>query len=377
MKHLLKQKRNFFLLAWVIGIALIIVAKNNSEIGEFYFARGMYRAFSGLMIKLTGNIPFSLAEVILVLFASFMLTYIVTGIIGIVRAKGHRGEKTFLLFRFILIISGLIFCICTVGGGTNYYRYEFTEFSGLEVRESTKEELVNLCINLVEKTNSAREELAVYVSENNKGRCDKDSPFISGLTHEERAKACSLAMRSLGKKYEVLEGDYPKAKAVILSRLMSEFNITGVYFPVTVEANVNVDVPDCEKAATICHELTHIRGFMREDEANYLGYLSCVKSGNPELVYSGYLMALTHACNRLYDADSEAYFEIRELISDGVIEDQADKSRYWKQFDGTVAQKVGETVNDTYLKLNSQEDGTKSYGRMVDLLLAEYRNEEV
>ena len=27
-------------------------------------------------------------------------------------------------------------------------------------------------------------------------------------------------------------------------------------------------------------------------------------------------------------------------------------------------------MNDTYLKANAQEDGTKSYGRMVDLLLA-------
>lgn len=30
-------------------------------------------------------------------------------------------------------------------------------------------------------------------------------------------------------------------------------------------------------------------------------------------------------------------------------------------------------VNDSYLKSNRQEDGVKSYGRMVDLLLADYR----
>ena len=32
-----------------------------------------------------------------------------------------------------------------------------------------------------------------------------------------------------------------------------------------------------------------------------------------------------------------------------------------------------ETVNDTYLKANGQTDGVRSYGRMVDLLLAYYR----
>ena len=40
--------------------------------------------------------------------------------------------------------------------------------------------------------------------------------------------------------------------------------------------------------------------------------------------------------------------------------------------DGKVAE-VSNKVNDTYLKVNKQEDGVKSYGRMVDLLLAQYR----
>jgi hypothetical protein len=36
---------------------------------------------------------------------------------------------------------------------------------------------------------------------------------------------------------------------------------------------------------------------------------------------------------------------------------------------------VSNQLNDTYLKLNSQSDGVKSYGRMVDLMLAYNRSE--
>lgn len=36
---------------------------------------------------------------------------------------------------------------------------------------------------------------------------------------------------------------------------------------------------------------------------------------------------------------------------------------------------ISNSVNNTYLKANGQEDGVKSYGRMVDLLLAEYRSQ--
>ncbi|MEI3307330.1 MAG: DUF3810 family protein [Eggerthella lenta] len=38
-------------------------------------------------------------------------------------------------------------------------------------------------------------------------------------------------------------------------------------------------------------------------------------------------------------------------------------------------QDVSNAANDTYLKANNQSDGMRSYGRMVDLLLAEQRAE--
>ena len=40
---------------------------------------------------------------------------------------------------------------------------------------------------------------------------------------------------------------------------------------------------------TICHELSHLKGFMREDEANFIGYLACIGSDSPDFRYSGYL----------------------------------------------------------------------------------------
>ena len=48
-------------------------------------------------------------------------------------------------------------------------------------------------------------------------------------------------------------------------------------------------------------------------------------------------------------------------------------SEYWKQFEHTKIAETSEKLNDSYLKANNQADGTQSYGRVVDLLLAEYR----
>jgi hypothetical protein len=56
-----------------------------------------------------------------------------------------------------------------------------------------------------------------------------------------------------------------------------------------------------------------------------------------------------------------------------MISDLREEYYYWEQFENTVISTVSNTMNDNYLKANSQDDGVKSYGRMVDLLLAEYR----
>ena len=44
---------------------------------------------------------------------------------------------------------------------------------------------------------------------------------------------------------------------------------------------------------------------------------------------------------------------------------------FWDRFEGKTAE-VSTKVNDTYLKAHSQTDGVLSYGRMVDLMLADF-----
>ena len=362
MRKILRQKRNLILLCWPLGFLCYILAKNSSDIAEYVFARGIFRVYSFIMTVLNGFLPFSLAEWLLILFVLGAVSYPVICIIRVIRSK----EKLYSVIdslRILLSATGIVFLWFMIGAGANYYRYEFTKFSGLEVKKSTVDELYGLCEELIEKANEARLVLNI----------EEGQPFKSSMTNRERAGACREAMSKLAEKYDVLEGFYPYAKPVFFSRALSEFNITGVYFPWTVESNINVDIPDYSRASTICHELSHLRGFMREDEANFIGYLACVNSDDPELVYSGYMLALVHTGNQLYSADKEKYMELSVKYSAGVNLDFYENSRYWDEFKDTVLSDAGEKMNNTYLKINNVDDGTKSYGRMVDLLLAERR----
>ena len=146
--------------------------------------------------------------------------------------------------------------------------------------------------------------------------------------------------------------------------------LEGVYSPFTLEANYNREMPEVNIPVAICHELSHLRGYMREDEANFIAYLACLQSEDPQFVYSGAILALVHSANALYrDGAAEEYARIYGMLCETAQTDLAADRAFWKQFDGKVAE-VSNKVNDTYLKINKQEDGVKSYGRMVDLLLA-------
>lgn len=363
MERVLREKKNFILLAWPLAIAVYLLTLNNSEYAEKIHARIFYRAYTEVMTRLTGWIPCSLGEIIIIAVPVTAVIFIVRALILIIIRRGERAEITLRLFRNIFLYTGIVALWYMISCGGNYYRYEFKEFSDLTIEKSTKEELYELCVYLADNAAKARTETGT----------PEDSVFVSSYTNSVRSGNATEAVSKLGEKYEVLKGNYPKAKSVFFSKFMSGLNITGVYFPFTSEANVNVDIPDYSRAVTICHELSHIRGFMREDEANYIAYLACKDAEYAEFRYSGYMLALVYAGNRLYSEDRSLYRKLCGHYSEGMIIDINNNSKYWEQFKDTTLSEIGEKVNDTYLKANNQTDGTKSYGRMVDLLLAEYK----
>lgn len=67
----------------------------------------------------------------------------------------------------------------------------------------------------------------------------------------------------------------------------------------------------------------------------------------------------------------DAYITLHQKLPPEAVADLAYNNAYWNHFDGKVAE-ASTRMNDTYLKLQNQTDGVKSYGRMVDLMLAYY-----
>lgn len=350
-------KRMLILLLIPVALALVTVAQSSAAFSEWY-AMNVYKYISLFWNFISSLVPISVAEIIVILLIPALIFYFVFTIIRIVKKKNNRGKTAYKSFLNVLCAISIVFFLFISNFGICYYRYTFADVSGIEVRDSSVEELYELCVKLAKNSSELRGKL----SEEN------GIMTLSGGIDEAK-KQTQGAMNDICEKYPTVTGGYSAVKSVMLSRLMSHTRITGIFFPFTFEANVNVDAPEFSIPSTMCHELAHLRGYAREDEANFIAYLACINSDSDELKYSGYMLAFVHAGNELYSADQDKYAEACGYLSDGVISDMRYNTEYWSQFETPIAT-AASSINDSYLKANSQEDGTKSYGRMVDLLLA-------
>ena len=188
------------------------------------------------------------------------------------KKEGHQYIRT--LGITALILAALYMTNC----GINYHRNSFAESIGLKADTYTVDELKGVCVDLPARINT------------DAGRVERDADGGRVVRGNERDEAVA-AMERLGEKWDVLAGYYPKPKQLAFSAFLSVENLTGIYSPCTVEANYNQDMTPYNIPFTACHELSHLRGFMQEEEANFIAWLACKDAPETELQYSGSMLA--------------------------------------------------------------------------------------
>lgn len=356
------KKRSFIWFGWgaalfALSFLLLFLAGNAEGMAQWY-AVHVYPLIVAAAGRLWGMIPFSAAEVLL-----YVMAGLVIGLLGRLLYRLIRGErKNGLAVHYasgLWLMAAVLFLLYTLNCGINYQRRSFSESRQIVTGSYSTAELREVCEILTRDVNT-------YGSQ-----VDRDRSGRMILEGEAEMQA-SEAMDRLGEIYEELEGYYPEPKALAGSWLLSVQKLSGIYVPFTLEATYNEDMTAYNIPFTMCHELSHLRGFMQEEEANFIAYLACMESEQESFRYSGSMLGWIKCMNVLYQEDAQAWSEVRETLSEEISSDLQANSEFWASYDGTVAE-VSEQMNDRYLKANGQSEGVKSYDRMVDLLVAYYR----
>jgi hypothetical protein len=345
----------------VVVVTLRVLAAMHPEIVEHAYGRSVYPRIAAVLSGLTAWAPFSIAEFVIVLL-------VVSGSVGAVRGtmRALRSPAPFralgdALLR-IAIAAGIVYLVFLVLWGLNYQRSPLAASTGLSMDAPSPGELAAAAAELIQQS----EELRASVGED-----------ANGVAIVRKRVAGALAGASLG--YEVLDDQWPvvagevvPAKRVLLSHVMAFLGMSGIFVPFTGEANVNTTLPEWTLPFVAAHEIAHQRGFAREDEANYLAYAACARHPEAAARYSAALEGSLFVMAVLRVRDPAAHHAL-EARRGAAVRRDLEALEAWRRRYKSRAADVHEKVNDAYLRAQGTE-GVTSYGRMVDLLLAERRN---
>ena len=354
------KKYNSVLASYLISVSLLVLsglllaaARRVPGFAPWYSVT-VYPVLQGSLGRFSGLFPFSIAEILCA-----MAPVILLGDLAVCISRSLKCSLSvfsgFLCFlkNFILVVSVLLF-LYSANCGVNYYRDLFIDPQDYENIVFSEEELSSFC-----------EYTALRLNES----YDISGDMASYPESRDLADSAVRSMHDLSTVYPSLAGFYPHPKQLtFLSRLFSKMGVSGIYSPFTIEANVNGEMTGMEKPFTSCHELSHLKGYMNEGEANYIGWLACIGSEDPAFRKSGWLIAWIYAGSSLRRTDPDRYADIYKKLPEAAVAELEENSAFWAEYE-TKASEIQDRVNDAYLKSNGQPGGIHTYGTLTTLML--------
>jgi len=333
--------------------------------------------------RITGLFPFSVGEWMLYL-AAILAALLVAGgpVYGLLKAakkggrKKEKFERLFCRYAFFCYwVTGIFSVVMMLNCFLLYQVSPFSQRFGLggsPDKEYGAGEIGILRDYVVENANA----LFPVFERDGQGYLLCEEGTVREM--EEMARA---QMSRLGESYEQLSGYYPRPKGLAVSGFYSQQYIMGYYFPFSMEANYNRQMYVTNMPVTMCHELSHLKGFLLEDEANFIGYLACVDAPEELFRYSACLSVIGYLDRDFLKAigrNEEIYLSHPQIDPQVWADKKFLTDEAWEQVEEKAVistetvKKAADTFLDTNLTLNGVADGTVSYSRVVKLLLQYY-----
>ena len=311
-------------------------------------------AVSAFLSRLTGLIPIPLSEWLL---AGLIFGVLIWLTVTLLRRRWAAFGRGFCFLVFLGSLSLFLFVSLFL---VQHSAPPLAQRLGLTVEQHTADHLAEYVAYTVEQTNA----LADKVPRSAAGDCDF-GPFKS-LSRLVQAEYDRLASENA-----VFAVPRPSSgkRSLLGGRIMSRIDLAGYYFPYTGEQIISTDVVDSHIPFDVAHDGAHARGIGPEDECNFAAWLVLKDSGDVRLRYSAWLNAYIYANNALFAVDRERASALYSSLPPEARHDLTVLNESLRRFEGKLND-LGSAVNDAYIKATGQPEGVRSYGKVVDLLLA-------
>lgn len=336
-----------------LGYGMLRLGMLHPDVVERGYSRGLYPQIQKALAAAVGWSPVQIGEALLLIGIGLCVVRPLRGLWGLVRGRRRFGNLLGHAFAQVLGTAGVLLFLFVLLWGLNHARLPLAGHLGLQPKPADTAALERVAGKLAERARAVR-------------------PGGAFVLPEDWRERVAAAYDAAGAQWPELAGPRPSIRVAWISRLMSWSSISGIYCPFTSEPNVDGEVPAVSLLAVACHETAHQRGFARENEADFLAWWVGSRSEDRAVAYSCELMAWRNVMWRL--ATNPAAWQRQmaaaapELRADAkVIDDFWD---HQPEIATKVLTPLATKTNDAYLKSSGHASGVRSYGEMVDLLIA-------
>lgn len=332
----------YFLVQWI---------SHYPEAVETFYSKGFYKAWAHAIRFVFGYIPFSVGD----LFYIILILWSGKKIIAI--AKGQSPIPR--LLQFLAMGFSVLYLGFNLSWGLNYYRVPLHKTMGLSLVQKDSNALLNLTKELVLKTNAIHQQLS------------KDTSLAVKVPYNTShiLNIAPKGVKKIGKTYPIFAYRNPAVKKSIFATPLSYMGYAGYLNPFSLEAQVNQKIPLYRLPVVATHEIGHQLGYASERDTNFIGYLAAYSHPDPYFNYAATTLALSYCLRDLQRENPEAYKVLLKTMYSGVFKNYKESSLFWTAHKNPLMPYFDKLFN-SFLKINHQAKGIKSYGQVVQLLLA-------
>ena len=335
-------------LAACIGALLCAFAPLPARLLEQRYSVDFYPHLQRSITPLSNRLPFAILDVLLV-----GLT--VAAIVTLTRAirEAWHARKASRLFRplaHLAAIGALLYILFLLLWGFNYRRLPMPARLVLDRAAPSSDDVVRLGLKAIDEMNRL---YAVAHAEP-----------ISGLEWRNARLRAAFAdvQRALSDAPPAEPG---RLKRSLLGPYFRWTGVDGTINPFGLEVLVNPGLLPFERPFVAAHEWGHLAGYATEADANFVGWLTCVRA-SPAAQYSGWFYLYWQIGGEVTARDRE---RLNAALERGPREDISAVIARLRRNEIPALQRASWKIYDQYLKANRVEAGVRSYGEVVNLIL--------
>ncbi len=334
--------------ALIVVAAALAAAPAPAAWIEAGYSMTVYPRLERALTPLSNRVPFALLDPLLFVVAGGALLVLVQAVRRAWRTRTIGDlARTFL---HLMAVAAAIYIAFLMLWGFNYRRVPMPDRLVLDRAAPTAGQVLDLGMTAVSEMNN------LYAA------AHQQTPAAPEWQDAALRSAFADVQRALTDAPQIEPG---RLKHSMLGPYFRWTGVDGMVNPFGLEVIANPDLLPFERPFVAAHEWAHLAGFANEAEANFFGWLTCVRA-LPRHQYSGWFYLYWQIAGEIRTPDRA---KLNAALADGPRRDINAVVARLRRGEIPALQQASWQVYDTYLKANRVESGVRSYGEVVTLLL--------